>query len=201
MPINTNDLILKVTSRISDVVDGDTVLLIEQSIPTSIARVTKRIAEMKPRGHELLLKEQNVTQGVLGDSGMSGYTGYKKFDLNNAQFIYPVVVDGVFHALHIKDGDGTYQRAFPMKSLSAIGLSTTHQKICYFVEYPYVYVSYHQSGFIPTAGADTVKLTHYAYLPLSEFPEELEDFLVDDLLVLLQAEAQKQMMEQAKPNV
>lgn len=200
MAININDLILKVTSRISDRVDGDTVLLIEQNIPTSIYRVTKTLAQVKPKGHELLLKEQDLADSTLENADLNGYTNYKRFKLTSLN--NQIVTDDSFHALNLKSTTGAARhRAFPMKTMAAIGLSTVHNKICYYVEYPYVYLSYPASGFTQGTGTDTIKLTHYAYLPPSEFPSELEDYLIDDLLQLLQGEAQKQAAEMSMPNL
>lgn len=200
MAINTNDLILKVSSRISDTVDGDTVLLIEQNIPTSIARVTKQVAMMKPKGHELLLKEQTIDGDLVTDANLEGYTSYKVVDIDT-NLTRQIVADQKFHSVRVKPSTGTTShRAFPMQSMAAIGLSTVHGKPCYFVEYPYMYFKY-PTGFTLSTASDAVKITHYAYLPLSEFPIELEDFLVDDLLNLLQGEAQKQMVEESKTSV
>lgn len=200
MAININDLILKVTSRISDRVDGDTVLLIEQNIPTSIYRVTKTLAQLKPKGHELLLTEQQLSDTSIANADMNGYTNYKRFLITALP--KQIVTDDKFHSLNLKSTTGaTRHRAFPMKALSSIGLSTVHNKICYYVEYPYVYLSYPASGFTQGTGADTLKLTHYTYLPPSEFPSELEDYLIDDLLQLLQGEAQKQAAEMSMPNL
>lgn len=187
MPININNLILKISSRISDRVDGDTVLLIEQNLPTSIYRVTKALAQAKPKGHELLLKEQTLSSIV--SASLPEYSGYKKFDISS--LTDRIVTDEAFHSLYVDS-----YRAFPMKSMAALGLSTVHNKVCYYVEYPYIYFNF-PTGVNGTTG----KLTHYTYLPPTEFPSELEDYLVDDLVQLLAGEAQKQATEMTVPSI
>lgn len=187
--ININDVILKVSSRISDTVNGDTVLLIEQNIPTSIYRITKRIAELKPKGHEYLLKTY-ADVSVNSAAGLTEYSGYTKFNLSTLE--PSMVVGQYFHSFFVSNGS-TKKKAFPMNSMAALGLAETHNKICYFIQYPDVYVKC-PSTF---AGA-TGTITHYAYLAPKDFPVELEDFLVDDLVMLLQGEAQKQAVEEAK---
>lgn len=195
MAINLNNLILKVSSRISDHVDGDTVLLIEQYVPSAINRVTKQLARSKAPGHEMLLVPQNevgVSAVTNEYSGESGY-GIVKFDISG--LTNKLVLDGNFHDLSSTISSTEY-KIHPVNSLSALSLSGTHAKLCYFIDYPTVYIG-HPDATTPT----TVSVTHYSYLPLASFPDQLEEYLVDDLVALMQGEAQKQQTERSMGDV
>jgi len=185
--MNLNDLILKVSSRISNQIDGDTVLLLEQSIPTSIRRVTKLISSNKPNGHEKLLTQQSVANASITTPTGTSYPRFDITDLTNA-----IVVDPTFHNLTLlEQTDDNNWRGHPVMAMPALGLASEHNRVCYYVEYPYVYIAY-PSG---VADIDVVKVTHYTYLSLTDFPIELEDYLIDDLVGLLNTEVQRKQID------
>jgi hypothetical protein len=190
--MNTNDLILKVASRIQDSIDGDTVLLLEQTLPTSIRRVTKMLSQTRLSGHERLITDQSVlASGNITTQAGDSYPSFPISAIANA-----VVIDDKFHKFQLLTTTGsTYHRGHPVQNLSALGLATAHEKLCYFIEYPRVFLGY------PTAVADvnSVIISHYTYLSVANFPNELEDYVIDDLIQLLGFEMQKQQIEDAKP--
>lgn len=202
MAINTNNLILKIASRIQDVIDGDTVLLIEQNIPTAILRVTKQLAATKAPGHEMLLKTGVITNsddvgGLAEYPGGDATYAVKKFSVDDLS--YKIVLNENFHDLTlISSASGNY-KVHGVNSLSALSLSGIHGKPCYFIKYPDVFVAHPVTGAVPNA-EDGFEVTHYTYLPLSLFPDQLEDYLVDDLINLLQLEADKQGREALATN-
>lgn len=188
--MNKNDLILEVSSRISNIMDGDTTLLIEQTIPTSINRVTKKIAELKPKGHERLLTEQTLSGGSVSTPTGIDYPRIDLTALTNS-----IVIEGKFHAVNLLTTTGSVNwRGYPVEAMPVLGLASVHNRFCYFVEYPYLYLGY-TSGITDVT---SIKITHYTFMNITDFPVELKDYLVDDLLMILQAEAQKKAIEDAK---
>lgn len=82
------------------------------------------------------------------------------------------------------------QKGYVVNEINALELATAHGSFYYKIDPYYVYIN---SNYINNAYSITV--THYIYATASQFPEELEDLLIMELIKLVQNEPQKQLAE------
>lgn len=192
MALTLNDTLLKVASRVSDTMDGDILLLVEKHIPTAIRRVAKQVARAKAPGHELLLKSQTVALTAVTNEFTTLGTTIKQADIGGLAQKF-IAIDGRLHDVEIGDYKG-----HPVNSVSSLSLATTHDKVCYVLDYPTLYVGLGAS----TNTSAQVQVIHYVVpTGIENFPDDLEDYLIDDLTNLVQGESQKQQNERAVGDV
>lgn len=192
MPLTLNDIILKVSSRIGSHIDGDTVLLIEQYMNQALYLTARRVAEQRPVGHEKLIYDQSI----LWDDITTLRYGYKVLDTEDTNIMtyIPVIQKRVMEITYFDAGTGVFIIE-PSMSRAGLDLIDAHSKAYYFVEEPYIILA------IPTTKISdviSVQLRHYIYPTLTQFPPELEDFLVTELLNLMQTESSRRNQDEQK---
>lgn len=186
--VNENNVIAKVLSIIENSMEGDSVLLVQQHIPNALKTVCKFVAENKPIGHEKLLLEQIVNSNRFhatnDDYGSTSY--FLLTDLT-----YPIVDKRPYHSFIVLYED-LYSKGFPVNIEESLSLAPTHGTSYYFEKYPRIYVN---STTANLGDISAVILTHYIYATIAQFPDELEDLLVAELVKIIQNEPTKQKNE------
>lgn len=88
-------------------------------------------------------------------------------------------------------------RGYNTSGIAQISLSSTHGVCYYYIESPYVYINYGTSAGInqEKIAPTSILVTHYIYATITQFPEELEDLLVMELVRIIQNEPNKQQIE------
>lgn len=203
--INKNNTIAKVLSIIGDEMNGDSVMLVDGHMFNALKTTCKFVAENKPLGHEKLLLTQALTSAAF-----SATTGFEFVVGDLTQLTYPIVNTGVFHNILLRldyvghplivQGDS---RGYPVKSMSALSLALTHGVFYYFIEPENFFINAPVNVTINTAQTTAnlndeitaVYITHYIYATAAQFPEELEDLLIAELVRLVSNERNKQMQE------
>lgn len=187
MALNLNNFIAKVLSLIEDHLAGDSVLLIEQNLPNALKTVCKFVAENKPTGHEKLLLEQINTHFFASNDDY----GNNSFVLTTG-FTYPFVETNRYHSF-IVVYDDLYSKAFPVYLEETLSLAPTHGTTYYFEKSPRIYLSSTTSNL---GEITMVVVTHYIYATFAQFPEELEDLLVAEMIRIIQNEPTKRKNEE-----
>jgi hypothetical protein len=190
--MNKNDLISRVASLISDEMDGDTVLLIEQHLPNVLAEVCRTVAELKPTGHHEL-----VYENIINDSDLDQLQAYPSLDLSTQVSPQIVVQNRLHHVEFLNEDTGILYPAYPVSTIESLSLASAHGKNYYFIRYPYMYFAYVAP--LLTAASFKINLHQYIYASITQFPEELSDILVMSMVKLMQNEAAKQASEELKP--
>lgn len=188
--MNRNNLIQRVASMVSDKMDGDTIMLIDSLIEDGLNNVCRFVAETKPKGHDNLLFTQNLSVDDATDS-----LGYVRWDVVK-EVDYPIVIQDRFVKVEVlEDGEteqeNAYDLCYPVNHIEALKLAEEHNKNYYLLSTPYLY-------FAKTEIIDEpyqLKLTHYIFATIGQFPDALSDLLVTEMVRLVQNEQAKQRLE------
>lgn len=186
--MNRNNFIQKVGAILSDHVDGDTVLLVEQNLQPAINSVTRRLVDSMHPSATLLLTERNVNPNV------GTRQTYKTIAFGDA---YVKLPDNRVHRMFNVDGSSALHIMEPVQSLHALELAEDHNKSYYHVEGNIIYYK------LPTGSSDAggITLKHYEYLTIDDgtwpFPDELEDMLIAEIISMVGGEAQKKAVDEA----
>lgn len=192
--IHRNSLIQKVAGLVSNDVSGDTVLMIEQYIPTAIQRLSKRLVESNDPAAEHLVVERNVFPAV-------GQTfGYSFATLPDSYI--PTIKNTLFRVVALTNDDEELL-VHPVQSFAGLNLADIekHETGYYKVDGDRMYFN------LPTGISVSINgfnISHYEYLHLDNdltihFPDELEQFLVGELTMLVQNEQQKKAIDTVTP--
>lgn len=192
-----NNIAQKIASLTGDVLDGDTIHLIDSHITTALNKAAKRISVEKPVGHEELLIEQEPT--LIGGE-IETEVGYDYPRIALSTFEYPIVIPTFqFHNVRLSAvGHPFYAKAEPVNSFSALRLEATNLVPSYYIHENYIYLAYETSMLsmdedFTALGA--IQVTHYIYPTVNQFPALLEEYLIEELLPLVQADRGKQQVE------
>jgi hypothetical protein len=168
--MDRNYLLLKLSSLTGNEVDGDLMLTLESHLPASLKRVCKYVAENKPAGHEKLLKTE------VFYSFFDYKNTYKHIPLEYSNFI--TTNYGLLHSVELSvDELGDYVRVEQCNSFVALRLAERHEVPYYMIKEGIMYL------WIPENYLEgTIRVTHYEYKSIEDFPDELEEFLIQDML-------------------
>lgn len=171
--IDLNYLALKISSLAGNQMDGDFILTLESHLPASLNRVQKWIADNKPKGHEKLLEEE------IFSSFFDYKNTYKCIPLAYSSFI--TSSDGFLYLVELSiEETGDYARVEQCNSFVGLDLAERHGVPYYMIKEDFLYFV------IPTNYAEqNIRVTHYKYKSLVDFPDELEEFLINDLIRIL----------------
>lgn len=202
--VNKNNVIQKVLSIIENKIDGDSVMLVESHLPNALKSVCKFVSENKPRGHEKLLMEQYLGNfyEYNSDAGSISDDPFGYFLLTDAS--YPFIEDKLLNRIKL-ELEGYVFTAEPVYTKNVLALSRQHDVVYYFSNYPYIHMGFPiqisvpqedignpseiDSGLeIPVPTAGRLRIRHYIYATIDQFPEELEDYLVMELVKIIQNE-------------
>lgn len=177
--MDRNYLLLKLTSLTGNKVDGDLMLTLETHLPASLNRVCKYIADNKPAGHEKLLKTE------VFYSFFDYKNTYKSIPLQYSNFI--TTNGGLLYEAELSiDETGDYARIEQCNSFVGLRLAERHEVPYYMIKEGYMYL------WIPENYSEsTVRVTHYEYKSLDDFPDELEEFLIQDMLGVIGKNGQR----------
>lgn len=82
-----------------------------------------------------------------------------------------------------------------VNSKFALNLASSHRQLYYFLENDKMFLGFPQSFLPPYSTTNTLTFRYYGYLTIEQFPWELEDILVSELVRLIQNEPIKQQTE------
>lgn len=170
--MDRNRLITKIQKLVSNKIDGNLVFLLDLYLETALKTVCKSIAETKPQGHEKLLVTQSIAKSDINVEDFDGFDSFLLTDLT-----YQPVIQDRFSVAFITTSSGRY-KCFPVRSIPSLRLTAEHDQPYYFIEAPRVFVAV--NGLTIT----NFTLTHYIYATIDQFPEELEEYLIAELLKL-----------------
>ena len=177
--MNRNNLISKIASRINNTIDGDTVLLLEQHLTPAINTVCKKLVQSRsPYARHLLFDPE-----VVEDTEQK--LGYEFVDLSAMDFVFEM---DELHRIALLDTElEELQKVHQAKSFVSMRMAEAHNVPYYKLEGMSLYLS------IPSTAERTggILISHYKYPSITDFPDELEEFLIAELLPLLGLEAQK----------
>jgi hypothetical protein len=186
--MNASNLISRVASILGDRMDGDTLALIDTHLPDALKTASKLIALHKPVGHQKALFDltQITSFTVTNDGSYTSCTfPTDAVELDRFHRIEgELFVDGIEPVTYYHD----FQPVFAYHSLK---LASIHGMSYYYVENDTIFLAPYVGG----TSLDSVDIRHYKYMTITEFPDELADILVGELLKLLQREPTKQRQE------
>lgn len=173
--MNSNNLIAKVASLTSRKMDGDFILLCEQYLNVALEAACKFIALNKPTGHEKLLK-------AFSPVTTEDYIPLLDYNTLDVSEFYPLaIIMKDFYLFYLHDTQDGDVKLRPVNTLDALSLAEVHGSGYYFLLYPLVYINTPAKF----ANIGEIHLTHYKYLTIAEYPDELEEYLIAELLKLV----------------
>lgn len=186
---NRNNIIQKVLSLMSDKMDGDSVHLLDSYMNTALRNACEFIALNKPPNHEKLLLSQQQMWGDIIES-YDAIEDFDYFDLNN--FGRDFVRTNRFHFAAYETTDNKRYRLHHVNSIRALYATVPHDQIYYYVEGNKLYINqkatYHDIPF-------RIIVEHYFYAPINEYPDELDQYLIAELIKVASNEYNKQQVE------
>ena len=155
-------------------------------------RACKAIAENKPIGHELLYKLQ--TFQVTSLSIVSGISSYKVFLESSANPKF--VMTTPLHQVEFSYGNESnstkaqsIRRAYRVGSFDSLRLAEDHRQIYYYIQDEnIVFAAPSTLDIWNVANAATLRINHYIYTTITDFPDQLEEYLLKELVGLIQNE-------------
>ena len=186
--MDRNSLILKIASRISSVQDGDTILLIEQYLTPAIQTMCKKLVSSgSPFAKHLLISPVTILSASIDTK-----LGLDFADLSDKDFVFEG--DTLNYVALLDSSFDETARIQPANSFFALELAEAHQV-------PYYKLKGQELFFkVPSSGdrSGGIIINHFKYPTISQLPEELEEFLIQELASLLGMEAQRKSVENVK---
>lgn len=176
--MNRNNLLSKIASRINNTIDGDTVLLLEQHLVPAINTVCKKLVQSRSTYARHLMEEERIVDFVTR-------MGFDSADLTDLSFVFET--DELSKVVLLDNDRVEINKVHPAKSFISLNMADAHNTAYYKLEGMILYLS------VPSIAERSggVLIYHYKYPTFDDFPDELEEFLIAELLPLLGLEAQK----------
>ena len=172
----------------ADRIDGDSVHLLDSYMDTALRNACEFVALNRPPNHEKLLvpQTQNWAAIVTGDIG----EGFDYFDIEN--FTQDFVRTKRFHFASYETLSGKVYRLHNVNSIRALQATASHDQIYYYVEGNKIYINTSVT-YEETPAVFTVE--HYIYAPIADYPDELDQYLIAELIKIVSNELNKQQLE------
>lgn len=174
--MDKDSLLLKVETVFTDKMDGDDMLYMEQMLDTAIRKVSKEVVYS---GHETSRKLLDEFEYNLEYDDVLCLYYFELGDTN--KFILDM--KNRFHDFKVQDefNEGMYW-GHPMNNLELLEQAENNGCALYYcIHKDRVYIAFPHATNLP----DAVTLRHYTYPTITTFPDEMEEFLVKELVNLL----------------
>lgn len=172
----------------ADKIDGDTVHLLDSYMETALRSACEFVALNQPPNHEALLTVQTQNWAAIINAPVG--QDYDYFDLSN--FTFEVVKAKKFHLVTYENVAGRIVRCHNANSYRSLSATPLHDVVYYYVE--------GNKLFVNTAIADEgtpaiIMVEHYIYADITTYPDELDQYLIAELIKIASNEINKQEME------
>jgi hypothetical protein len=196
--VNLNNLIQKVSSLIGDEMDGDTILLLESHIPDALKTACKLIAANRPVGHDLIMDDFEVTS--ITSTQATGTALLHPYITLPANLIVKPKFHRVEYVVNVTaTGFKENYKMYPVGSKDALEAADSAEEIYYHVEAPRIYFNIPADyTVISGSTAYSVQVRDHAYVSLADYPDELADILIQELIKLIPFEYNKRATQKKK---
>lgn len=180
-----NKVFSKVLQLIDKKVDGDIVMLLSNLETNAIRNACEYISVNKPFNHEKLLAstELEISGNFIEEPSYDAI--YTFFNLMDTKYILQPKLHLVEFFGNTVDSIG--QKIENVNSFYSIPIKNSHNIGYYIIKEDKIYIfiseDYPREAYI--------KITHYHYPSMTEFPTELENILISEFLRLISSELDK----------
>lgn len=172
----------------SDKIDGDTVHLLDSYMDTALRNACEFVALTQPPNHEKLLYSQTQNWAAINTAPTG--QDYDYFDLSN--FTFEIVKAKKFHLVVYGNLEGKSFRCHNANSYRNLLATPLHDVVYYYVEGNKMFIN---TGIADEQTPATIEVEHYIYAPIADYPDELDQYLIAELIKIVSNEINKQQME------